>query len=301
MSDTRTTALLDKEFIAKIEQLELVSRKVSSGQTRGERRSKRRGTSTEFADYRQYVAGDDLRHLDWNIYGRLDRLFLRLYEEEEDLCLNILVDRSQSMKFGDPEKFLYARRLAAALGYIGLVNLDRVRVCSFSDHLDLVFGPARGRRQVWKLLDGLENLEIDEEGGTDLARGCRDFAVSQSLTGIVIFISDFFDRGGFEEALRVLLSRSTTTEIYVFHVLAPEEIDPPLSGDFRLVDSEDAVSAEVSISRPLLKVYKRNLDAFRAEIQHYCTRRGMTYVFTSTDVSFEQLVLGFLRRRGLLK
>ncbi len=295
-----TTTLLDKDFITRIEQLELVSRKVISGKLKGERRSKRRGQSTEFADYRQYVHGDDTRFLDWNIYGRLDRLFLRLYEEQEDLGVNILVDRSASMRFGDPDKFDYARRIAAALGYIGLVNQDRVRVGAFSDHLDMVFAPARGRRQIWKLLETLENLSTEDGHVTDLARGCREFALSQRLFGITIFISDFFDRSGFEGALRYLISRGAS-ETYVFHVMAPQELDPELTGDLSLVDVEDGVVAEVSISQPLLKSYQRNLNAFRAEIQEYCSRRGMHYVFSSTGVPFDRLILDYLRRRGLLR
>jgi hypothetical protein len=132
-------------------------------------------------------------------------------------------------------------------------------------------------------------------------RACRDFAVTNRLSGIVILVSDFFDRNGFESALRYFLARSNQTEVYVFHVLAPEEIDPKISGDLRLIDAEDGVAAEVSVSRLLLKRYQRNLDAFRAEIQTYCSRRGMQYLFNSTEYPFDQLVLGYLRRRGLVK
>ena len=298
---TGTSALLDKDFIDRIEQLELVSRKVVAGRQKGERRSKRRGQSTEFADYRPYVPGDDTRFLDWNIYGRLDRLFMRLYEEQEDLGLNILIDRSASMAFGDPDKFLFARRIAASLGYIGLVNHDRVRIGAFSDHLEMVFAPARGRRQIWKLLDTLENLSTDDDRITDLTRGCREFSVTQRLSGIVVFISDFFDRSGFEGALRYLLSGGPSTEIYVFHVLAPQELEPKLVGDLSLVDVEDGVTAEVSISRALVKNYRQNLSAFRKDIQDYCTRRGMHFVFSSTEVAFDRLILEHLRRRGLLR
>lgn len=296
----RTSTLLDADFMARIERLELVSRKITSGKIRGERRSRRRGQSNEFADYRPYATGDDLRFLDWNIYGRLERLFLRLYEEEEDLDLNILVDSSASMSFGKPEKLLYARRLAAALGTIGLVNQDRVRVCTFDEALHPVFGPGRGRRQKWQLLEALESLEPAPGAGTDLLRGCKDFALARRMSGIVIFVSDFFDRRGFEDALKYLLS-GRNLEIYVFHVLSPDEVEPDLTGDLRLVDAEDGVEAEISISRPLLKAYRRNVEAFRAEIQDFATRRGMHYTFTSTDVPFDQLVLGYLRRRGLLR
>lgn len=165
-------------LIARIERLELVSRKIVSGKLKGERRSRRRGHSTEFADFRPYVPGDDLRFLDWNIYGRLDRLFLRVFLEEEDLWLDILVDTSPSMDWGEPNKLTYARRLAAALGYIGLVNQDRVRVSSFASRLRPVFGPARGRRQARRLLERLDALEVDREEETRLAPSLRTFSLS---------------------------------------------------------------------------------------------------------------------------
>ena len=295
------TKLLDEDFIARLEGLELVSRKIVSGRMKGERRSKRRGQSTEFADYRPYVAGDDIRFLDWNIYGRLDKLFLKLFLEEEDLWVNILVDRSPSMRFGDPDKFLYAKRVVAALSYIGLHNYDRVRIGAFSERTAPVFGPVRGRVQIRRLLQVLEDLEPEEGTGTDLARGCRDFAVARRLTGIVIFVSDFFDRRGFEAALRYLLSGGAASEVYVIHILAPQEIDPTLKGDLKLVDVEDGLEADVSISAPLLKIYRRNLDSFRAEIKDFASKRGMHYVFTSTGVPFHHLILDFLRKRGLLR
>ncbi|MBI4583462.1 MAG: DUF58 domain-containing protein [Planctomycetes bacterium] len=294
------STLLDEDFIAKIEQLEIVSRKIITGKLKGERRSKRRGHSSEFADYRQYVSGDDLRFLDWNIYGRLDRLFIRLFEEQEDLWVNILIDCSRSMRFGEPDKFDYARRIAAALGYIGLSNHDRVRIAGFSDRLRTVFAPARGRRQVQRLLRVLEDLAPDGEGVTDLQRGCREFALAQKLSGVVILVTDFFDRRGFEGALRYLLSGGAACEFFVFHILAPQELEPELAGDLKLLDVEDGVPAEVSISAALLKSYRRNLEAFRAGIQQYCTRRGMQYVFSSTGVPFDRLILDYLRQRGLL-
>ncbi|MEM7230880.1 MAG: DUF58 domain-containing protein [Planctomycetota bacterium] len=298
MSDGK---LLDDEFVSRIERLELVSRKIISGKLKGERKSKRRGYSTEFADFRPYTAGDDLRFLDWNIYGRLDRLFLRVFLEEEDLWFNALLDSSPSMAYGDPQKFLYAKRIVAALSYIGLVNQDRVRIGTFSSKLKQLFGPARGRRQAHKLLEVMEGLEVDKETTTDLGKSCRDFALGSARSGIVILVTDFFDRAGFEQALRSLVATGSATEIFVFHVMSPEEIDPQVTGDLRLVDAEDAFTAEVTVSKPLLKAYKKNLDIFRAEIQQYCSRVGMHYVFTSTAVPFDQLVLNYLRRRGLVR
>jgi uncharacterized protein (DUF58 family) len=293
--------LLDEEFIARLRQLEMVSRKIVAGKMKGERRSKRRGQSTEFADFRPYVPGDDIRFLDWNIYGRLDRLFLKLFLEEEDLPVSFLIDRSPSMRFGDPDKFDYAKRVVAALAYIALHNYDRVRVAAFSDRVTSVFGPARGQVQARRLLQVMEDLEPADGTTTDLARGCRDFAVERRLSGIVIFVSDFFDRRGFEGALRYLLSGGPTSEVYILHILAPQEIEPTVTGDLKLVDVEDGVEADVSISAPLLKVYRRNLDAFRAEIKDFASKRGMHYVFTSTALPFHVLILDYLRKRGLLR
>src|SRR3989449_5790658 len=154
MPDTTTKQppVLDPQFLARLEQLERVSRKIFLGRMKGERRSKRKGQSVEFADYRNYVSGDDLRFLDWNLYARLDRLFIRLFMEEEDLHFYLLIDNSLSMDFGTPTKLHYARQVAAALGFIGLVNLDRVVVEAFNDRLTQTMPAARGRRSVWRLM-----------------------------------------------------------------------------------------------------------------------------------------------------
>ncbi len=293
--------LLDEDFISKLEQLELVSRKIISGSLKGDRLSKRRGHSNEFADFRPYVSGDDLRFLDWNAYARLDRFFLKLFLEEEDLRLKILIDRSPSMSFGTPEKLEYARKIAASLGYIGLVNQDRVQVSAFSEESAPIFGPARGRRQTRRLLDVLERMEAEEAKSTSLERACKEFALTNRGGGIIVIVSDFLDRSGFETGLRYLLAGGRSTEIYVFHVLAPQEIEPDLTGDLRLVDCEDGGTMDVSISAPLLKSYRRTVDAFRDEVRDYCSRRGLHYVFTSTSVPFDRLILEYLRQRGLVR
>lgn len=291
------TTLLDAEFMRKIEQLSLISRKVFTGRLRGERRSRKRGMSVEFADYRNYVPGDDLRFIDWNIYGRLDRLFLKLFQEEEDLHVYILLDISGSMAFGEPEKMAFARKVAAALAYVGLVNMDRVVIGCFSSRLRETLRPIRGRGQVWKLLRFLTG--VHPEGTTGLERSVRDFVVQHSRKGIVILISDFMDRSGFEEALKLFLARNF--DIFTIQVLSPEEVQPKVTGDLRLVDMEDGDLTDVTISAPLLKVYARNLQAFLGAIQEYCTRRGIVHVFTTTATPFDQLVLNYLRTRGLLR
>jgi uncharacterized protein (DUF58 family) len=297
MPETQAQPLLDPQFLARLEQLELVSRKIFLGRMKGERRSKRKGQSVEFADYRNYVIGDDLRHLDWNLFARLDRLFIRLFMEEEDLHVYVLIDNSLSMDFGTPTKLHYAKQIAAALGFVGLVNADRVVVEAFNDRLTQSMPAARGRRSVWRLMEFLQKLE--PAGPSDLKKALRTFSLKCSGKGIVILLSDFMDKGGYEEALRYLIARQL--DIYVVHVLSQEEIEPDMVGDLRLTDIEDDDVAEITVTGPLLRRYKQNLAAFRGALQEFCTRRGVAYLFTSNQVPFERLVLTYLRQRGLVR
>ena len=298
MPDTKEkTPLLDPEFLTRLEQLELVSRKIFLGRMKGERRSKKKGQSVEFADYRNYVVGDDLRFLDWNLYARLDRLFLRLFMEEEDLHVYILLDNSLSMDFGTPSKLHYAKQVAAALGFVGLINLDRVMVEAFNDRLTQTMPAARGRRSLWRLLDFLG--KVLPAGPSDLRQALKTFSLKCSGKGIVILLSDLMDKGGYQDALRYLIARQL--DIYVIQILSQEEINPEIVGDLKLVDIEDDDVAEITVSGPLLKRYKQNLAAYQAGLHEFCTRRGVTYLFTGTQVPFDRLVLTYLRQRGLVR
>ena len=294
---TKHPDLLDPEFMNRLERLDIVSRKVFLGRMKGERRSKRKGQSVEFADYRNYAVGDDLRFLDWNIYARLERLFIKLFFEEEDLHVNVLIDASKSMAFGKPEKALYARRVAAAIAYIGLVNFNHVSLTSFSD----VYGPeltgVRGRRLIHQVLDFLGDLKAD--GAGSMTAACKQFAIRHPQRGICILLSDFLDKGGYESGLRYLVGRNY--DLYAIQLLSPEEIEPSLTGDLRLRDVEDNDVAEITVSRALINRYKQNLGAYCARLRDFCSRRGVTYMFASTGVPFDQLVLTYLRQRGLLK
>jgi uncharacterized protein (DUF58 family) len=296
MSDA-PAPLLEPRFLAQLEQLELVSRKIFLGRMKGERRSKRKGQSVEFADYRNYVVGDDLRFLDWNLYARLDRLFLRLFMEEEDLHFHLLLDNSLSMDFGEPTKLHYAKQVAAALGFVALVNLDRLVVRAFNDRLTQTLPALRGRRSLWRLLDFLDKLR--PAGPSDLTRALRAFSLESRARGVVVVLGDFMDKGGYEEGLRYLVARQM--DVYAIQVLSPEEIDPDITGDLKLVDAEDADAAEVTASPTLLRRYKENLAAYRAGLHDFCTRRGVTCLFTSTAVPFDRLVLTYLRQRGLVR
>ncbi len=291
------STLLSPELLARLERLELVSRKIFRGRMKGERRSRRKGQSVEFADFRSYVAGDDLRFLDWNTYARLDRLFLKLFLEEEDLHFYALVDASESMAFGNPTKFFCAKQLAAALGFVGLVRGDRVKIETLGRPNGQPAPVLRGRRSLWRMLDYLEGLEAGIN--VSLAEGVKSFCICNSGKGIVVLVSDLMDKSGYEAALRYLLAQQM--DIYVIHLLSVEEIEPEMQGDLRLVDCEDGDAAEITVSGPLLRRYKQTLAAFIQSARDFCTRRGIVYLPARNDVPVEQWITGYLRQRGLVR
>jgi uncharacterized protein (DUF58 family) len=295
-SGSSSSLLLDPQFMARLDQLDVMSRKVLAGKLKGERRSKRRGQSVEFADYRNYVVGDDLRFIDWNLYARLDRLFLKLFLEEEDLALYVLVDVSKSCDYGDPNKADYLKRVAAALGYIGLVNYNRVTITALADGVVADTGAMRGRRKVAQMIDFIGKLK--PEGASNFTEAAKRFALQHRQKGVCVVLSDFFIKDGFENGLRYVAGGRY--DLFAVQALSPQEIDPDLQGDLKLRDLEDDDMAEVSITQPLIKQYKANLNAYCLSLKEYVTRRGGTYLFTSTAVPFDTLVLNYLRERGLL-
>jgi uncharacterized protein (DUF58 family) len=316
--------ILDEATLRKLEQLSLVARHVRAGQVAGERRSTKRGTSVEFADYRNYTRGDDLRRVDWNIYARLERPFVKLFEEEEDLAVHILLDGSGSMDWGgqrdkgtggredkgtggwgdegrDGNKWVYARRLAAALGYIALVSGDRLSVANLQsairDPQSAIFGPVRGRGHTLRLFDWLAGLEA--AGTTDLNGSLRAYAISGGRAGLVVLISDLFSPAGYVEGLTRLAARGH--EVAVVHVLSPDEVEPPLGGDLRLLDVETGDLQEVTIDGGMRSLYRRRLAAWRDEIRATCRARNVHYVPVETDTPFDRVVLYDLRRSGVVR
>jgi uncharacterized protein (DUF58 family) len=289
--------LLSPELLAQLERLELVSRKIFRGRMKGERRSKRKGQSVEFADFRGYVPGDDLRFIDWNTYARLDRLFLKMFLEEEDLHFYALIDASPSMGFGEPMKLHCAKQLAAALGFIGLVRGDRVRIETLGQPGQRPAPVLRGRQSLWRMLDHLDAIEPEET--TSLAQGVKNFCIRNPGKGILILLSDLMDKQGYELALRYLVAREM--DVYVVQVLSAEEIEPEIKGDLRLVDCEDGDAAEITVSAPLLARYRRTLAAFIDGAKTFCNRRGMSYLMARNDLPVDQLVTRYLRTRGLIR
>lgn len=289
--------LLSPEFMAKLGALSVVSKKILSGKLRGERRSKKRGESLEFADHRQYSQGDDLRRIDWNLYGRLEKLFLKLFLAEEDLSVYVLVDGSRSMNFGSVNKFDYARKVAAAVSYIGICNLDRVTLTVDVGGKDTTLSNLRGKNQVFRLFDTLSKLQPD--GRVNLTESARRFVLKNRRPGVVLLISDFLDADGFEAPLKTLVA--ARMDAFAVHVLAKEEVEPVLTGDFLLVDSETGEKLDVTASRRLVENYQKTVRGFCSSLQEFCSQRGVSYLFATTDLPFEALVLNYLRTAGLVR
>lgn len=288
--------LLDEDFLARCSRLALISRSVVRGKLRGERRSRRRGMSTEFADHRDYVLGDDLRHLDWNIYGRLEKLFIKLFEEEEERNVVLLLDASRSMDCGEPNKWRHAKQVTAALGAIALASGDRVHLRIFDQELHPVSGSMRGTRSVLQLLQMLEQLEPGE--GTALLPSLRAHAATAPPRSLQILVSDLMDPEGIEDALRQISGGAG--ESWLIHVLSQSERNPAHAGDLRLRDIENGTHVDVSLTNSVLKAYQRVLAGFCEEVRQVCQRYRIQPVEVTTDIPFDQVVLEMLRQRRLL-
>jgi uncharacterized protein (DUF58 family) len=282
------------EFLAQLERLTLASRRTFRGRVKGERRSPRKGQSVEFSDYRPYGIGDDLRYVDWNIYGRLDRLHVKLFVDEEDLCVHLLVDASNSMDFGRPTKLRYAARVAAALGFVGLVSLERVGVGVLREKVSEGWPPTRGRNQFVALVDFLAGLRAG--GATSLNHGLANYAMRAREPGLVVLFSDLLDPAGFEPGVRALLERRF--EVHIVHVLTPEELHPTLAGDLRLHDSETSEMREITVDGDALRGYRQRLGQFLERVEGFCRSAEIGYRRVTTEMPAEEFVLSHLR--GLL-
>ena len=291
-----TETILDPTFLKKLERLSLVTRRPFAGQMKGEKRSVKRGTSVEFADYREYILGDDLRYVDWNTAARLDKLFVKLFIEEEDLYLALLIDTSKSMDFGDPKKLHYAARVAAALGYIGLSNYDRVSITAFAGSLGSALPTKRGKAGVLPFFRYLNQMKAG--GETSFASAMKAYAARAKSRGVAIVLSDFLDPQ-WPDGLRSLLARGF--QVALIHTLDEEELHPTVLGDLRIIDSETGETKEMSVNPALLGRYTAALDQFCNDLETFSNRYGMDYLRTSTSMPFEDVILKYLRQGGLIK
>ena len=286
--------LFDADFLAALDSLSFAARRIYRGAARGAHSSPRRGTSLDFADYRTYQPGDDFRAIDWSIYGRLDRLFVRQYAEEEDLTVHVLLDTSASMSFGTPPKIDYARKLAAALGYVGIGSLDRVGVSTFAAGLGGGLAPRRGRGQLFHLLDYRSGLHA--AAGTDIARSLQDYARRSRNPGLAVVITDLLSAplDSYRSGLSAL--RFHDFEVVLVHVLDRAEIAPAEEGALRLTDMETGQSLSVAVDRSLVAAYRRRLGGFFDSVESFCLKNHVEYLRAATIVPFEDVVLRYLRQ-----
>jgi uncharacterized protein (DUF58 family) len=303
------SALLTPELLRRLEQFQLLAQRRAKSSLRGERRSRARGQSVEFADYRTYVAGDDFRYLDWNLYGRLERLFLKLYEEERELPVRIFLDASESMTFGEPRKFDFARQVAAAVGYVALCGFDRVSVNPFPELPFAVEGETDPRARALELaargalravrgkktsLQFFQNLStLSAGGGANLNEALRRGALEARRAGVAVVLSDFLDPAGYEPGLTALVGRGF--QVNAVQILAPEELNPATYGDLRLIDSETGAEQEVTFGKYRLNAYRQTVENFCQRLREFCQARGISFFVAGSDTPLEQLLLKQLR------
>jgi uncharacterized protein (DUF58 family) len=304
----KKSGLLDPEFLRRLERLRIQARRAFPGIMRGERRSTRRGASVEFSDFRKYEAGDDFRHVDWNIYARLDRLMLRQFVEEEDVRIEILLDQSRSMHFGEPvSKFDFARRAAAALSFIAVGSLDRFGVATFDSGIKARVRALRGRGHLISVLDFLEGLDdspepaqpgVSEtgetlvesrEGGTNLGATLRAYRKTSLRPGILFILSDFLDAAEYRQDIRMLAHSGY--DVNLIQVLAPQEMKPDLAGDLLLIDSETGEGREVTINERMMSAYHAALDLYVGSLESFCRTNNVGYLLAPSDTAFEEMLL----------
>jgi uncharacterized protein (DUF58 family) len=300
--------LLTPELLRRLEQFQLLAARRAKSSSKGERRSRARGQSVEFADYRTYVHGDDFRYLDWNLYGRLERLFLKLYEEERELPVRIFLDASESMTFGEPRKFDFARQVAAAIGYVALSGFDRVSVIPFPElgngepvnpavrNAQLTArGALRSVRGKRSAIQFFQNLSALSAGGVaNLNESLRRGALEARQAGVAVVLSDCLDPAGYDSGLTALVARGF--QVDVVQILAPEELSPTTFGDLRLVDSETGGQQEVTFGRFRMRAYQQTVQNFMQKLREFCQGRGINFFTASSSMGLEELLLRQLRR-----
>lgn len=314
-------SLLTPELLRRLEQFQLLAARRAKSSAKGERRSRARGQSVEFADHRSYVPGDDFRYLDWNLFGRLDKLFLKLYEEERELPVRIFLDASESMTFGEvlahghPSKFDFARQVAAAIGYVALCGFDRVSVIPFPNAAgrmknaetaasaqsairnpqSAIEGSLRSVRGKKSSMQFFQNLNaLTAGGGADFNEALRRGALEARHTGLAIVLSDFLDPAGYESGLTALVGRGF--QVNVVQILAPEELAPTTFGDLRLVDSESGSLQEVTFGRYRMKAYQQTVQNFIQRLREFTTKRGINFFMAPSNMDLQDLLLKQLRK-----
>jgi len=286
----------DESFLQRLEYLYLVSQKMANRRLRANRDSEIAGSGMEFADHREYSPGDDFRNIDWKLYARTEKLFLKLFEEEQDLYIYFLLDCSRSMHLGESSKWWYAKRVVAALSYIGLSNLDRVGIIPFADKPLGRFPPTRGRNQIFRVFEFLETLEPGE--ATGLEPSLRTFVSQTNRKGMAVVLSDFFDPDGYRDALDQL--RYHKFDPVVIQVYDRRELDPSVTGDIELVDAETGDTQTMTVTPRLVRQYRERFKAFSDKLESYCNKHQMLSFRTPVQEAFDDLILRVFRAGGFV-
>jgi uncharacterized protein (DUF58 family) len=288
---------LEASVLQRLDSLALLTRRPMATGRPGRRRSPLAGSSMEFADYRRYAPGDDFRRIDWRAYARLERLFLRVFEAEENLTVTVLIDCSDSMHHGQPTKIALALQLAAALSYVALKCEDSVIVGALTDRLAAYRRAGSGKNAIWSVGEFLNRLP--RSGTTDLNRALYDLGRVVTSPGLTIIISDFLAPGGYQTGIRAV--RQLRQEVAMLHILSPDEIEPDIQGDWRLQDSEGVGNVDVSISPGILNAYRQRLNAFTQELAAFAHSYAMTYTMIPSDTAIIDVVQRILRQVELVK
>lgn len=283
---------LDKEFLQRLEKLKYLSKKIFPGGMGGNRKGRRFGSGLEYADHREYNNGDDIRYVDWDLYARVEKIYTKLFVEDRDLNIHLLIDCSRSMDFGQPNKLKYSIQLSSALGYIGLSHLDHVGAGYFSNDLERLLAPRKGKNQTSSLFGFLSSYSVSNM--TDLNRSMESFAAKVKIPGLVIIISDFLDEKGYEEGLRYLLFKKF--EIHVFQILSPEEITPVFNGKVRLqnIEGDNYIDVEAKES---ISLYQKRIEIYNNEFKNFCDSHGIIYNQSTTDISFDKVLTRYFQKQ----
>jgi uncharacterized protein (DUF58 family) len=295
-------SLLTADLLRRLEQFQLLAQRRAKSAAKGERRSRARGQSVEFADHRNYVPGDDFRYIDWNLYGRLDKLFLKLYEEERELPVSIFLDASESMNFGSPRKIDFAKQIAGAIGYVALCGFDRVSVNVFPDDPEQsairgALRAVRGRKSSMQYFQNLHQLQ--PKGSADLNEALRRGAMQARAAGVAVILSDFLDPAGYESGIMALVGRGL--QVNAVQILAPEEMNPDTYGDLKLIDSETGIIQEVTFGKYRVAQYQQTVRNFCQRLKEFCSARGVSFFTVTSDTSLEKLLLKQLREAEVWK
>jgi len=285
----------DAGFLRSLEALNLMAKRVLAGDSRAERLTPRKGASLEFADYRRYVPGDEIRYIDWNVYARHGNLFIKEFAAEENVHVIILLDVSRSMDYG--VKFHAARQLAAALGYVGLCNYDSVSLYTFGSELRLLLPSMRGKGRIFELLPALEGLTC--EGRTDMRASFRAAIPRLRGRSLVLLISDFYDVEGYPGALRALLSQGFG--VHVVHLLSRQEASPDVQGRVSLYDLETGRARDVALAPETLVAYRKRFQRFVGEIEQFCRSHELASAHVIAEDPLERRVLDVLGAGGILE